>query len=617
MAPNIKNLKSYLKFARHIKGHPLNMRIKHSFMNTSKPTMYIRSAAIALAVLLGGILFSACGSSAATSAPEPSLTSLPTATPIPPSVTPSPTPTLITPAPPFEVWIDPAFPRPLRNAIEEADFLVLAEDAASAQVIISRDPGLAGGSWIYLAVAPFYSYAEEASAADLRSCWETGPEESHAFSRILVSEDTLDAFEFLWGPANPDCVELSADGDIPQILWLDADVLAIIPFEKIVPAFKILRVDAQDPLAKEFQRDAYPLAVHFQYQVQSGYQIDLEDYPTLTNYEPSKLSSIALTGVTAMVRDTAYIMDTQGITYPAGDIQDILTSADITHISNEIPFAEDCPAPDASQVSLRFCSADSYIELLDAVGTDIVELSGDHFGDWGPEAMLHTLDLYAQYGWTVYGGGANLAEGLAAVFLTHNDNQFAFIGCNGKGIDKYATATDDNPGAAKCDFDWMVAEIARLVNEGYIVIATMQHEEVDSFGSIALQRNDFRRLAEAGAVIVSGSQAHHPQAIEFTGSSFIHYGLGNLFFDQWYLAHYNPKSHINKDKAFIDLHYFYNGSYLGTRLIPLQFIDNARPRPMTAEERIPFLDEFYKFSLWNGEWIYLYSTGYMANRTNQ
>jgi poly-gamma-glutamate synthesis protein (capsule biosynthesis protein) len=272
---------------------------------------------------------------------------------------------------------------------------------------------------------------------------------------------------------------------------------------------------------------------------------------------------------------------------------------DITHISNEVPFAEDCPSPDPNQESLYFCSKDEYIQLLEAVGTDIVELSGDHFGDWGPEAMFHSLELYNQRNWLTYGGGETLQTGLAPVFIEHNGNRFAFIGCNGKAHDRYATASDTNPGASPCDFDWMFEEIRRLSGLGYLVIATMQHEEVDSFYSIAIQQHDFRGLADSGAVIVSGSQAHHPQAVEFYNSSFIHYGLGNLFFDQWHLAHYNPTFHFNKDKSFIDIHYFYEGSYINTRLIPLQFIDNARPRPMTPEERIDFLELVFSSSVWD------------------
>ncbi|MCK4802011.1 MAG: CapA family protein, partial [Anaerolineales bacterium] len=319
----------------------------------------------------------------------------------------------------------------------------------------------------------------------------------------------------------------------------------------------------------------------------------------ITNYDRSKLTIVAVTGVTAMVRDTAAIMEDNGLLYPAGDIQAILSSADITHISNEVPFAEDCPAPDPNQESLYFCSKDEYIKLLETVGTDIVELSGDHFGDWGPEAMLHSLTLYRERNWLTYGGGESLSAGLQPVFIEHNGNKIAFIGCNGKAHKRYATASDTNPGASMCAYDWMELEIARLNEQGYLVIATMQHEEIDSFSPVALQQWDLRRLANAGAVIVSGSQAHHPQSFELIGSSLIHYGLGNLFFDQWYLATYNPEEHINKDKAFIDLHIFYAGSHINTRLITLQFIDNARPRLMTDEERSSFLTEVFRASIWD------------------
>lgn len=572
---------------------------------------------ISVVIIIASLLISSCAnSSPATASPTADL-STPTRTSIPATATPIPTATLAMPEPPYLTWVDPSLPLHISMAVENAEYLATTEDEGNAQITISQDPGLEAGSWLFVAAAPFYSFAEEIQSADLSACWTSGWTEAMPFRSILVSEDTLASISLLWGPPSQECVRSLDPADLTQIIWLERDAIALLPFSQLEPAYKVLSVDGEDPLSKAFNRDEYPLILRFNYQVSPGYQIALDQTQYITNFDPSKLTVIALTGVTALVRDTASIMEEQGVLYPAGDIQEILLNADITHISNEVPFAVDCPVPDASQVSLRFCSNDRYLELLEAVGTDIVELSGDHFGDRGPEAMLHTIDLYLEQGWEIYGGGKTLSEGLAPAFLSHNGNQFAFIGCNGKGIAGYATATDDNPGAAQCDFTWMVPEITRLTNEGYIVIATMQHEEVDSFGSIALQRNDFRKLADAGAAIVSGSQAHHPQAIEYTGSSFIHYGLGNLFFDQWFLAHYNPKQHINKDKAFIDLHYFYDGEHLGTRLIPLQFIDNARPRPMTSEESIPFLNEFYEYSLWNGDWINLYSTGYMSDRMDQ
>jgi poly-gamma-glutamate synthesis protein (capsule biosynthesis protein) len=601
-------LKDYMKFA-----HPINRSIL-AIVLYRKLHISVISACL---LLLTMVLMVSCALLPGTDQPLPSATFPPSDTAVPPTSTSIPTATLISSSPPFQAYIDPSISQFLTGLIQEYDFLSTTEDPNTSELIFAIDQGAKAGSLIYLAVAPFYTYTEDISAADLQACWESGQSDPPVFSSIITHTITANAFEHLWGPANDSCVEVLNDIDLTQRLWLEQDSIALIPFELVDPSYRILSVDGIDPLSKTFDPVQYPLSLHFNYQIREGFDLSLDSYPKLTNYDPGKLTSVALTGVTALVRDTANIMELEGVTYPAGDIQEILRGADITHINNEVPFAKDCPPPESFQESLRFCSDDRYIELLEAVGSDIIELSGDHFGDWGPEAMLHTLDLYDQMGWVTYGGGANLTEGLAPVLLTHNNNQLAFIGCNGKGIDKYATASEENPGAAQCDFKWMTAEISRLTSEGYLVIATMQHEEVDSFGSIALQQYDFRRLAEAGAVIVSGSQSHHPQAIEYLNASFIHYGLGNLFFDQYFLANFNPKLHQNKDKSFIDLHYFYDRRYIGTRLIPLQFIDNARPRPMNPVEKAEFLDEFYKHSLWNEEWIYLYSTGYMYNRMTQ
>ena len=98
-------------------------------------------------------------------------------------------------------------------------------------------------------------------------------------------------------------------------------------------------------------------------------------------------------------------------------------------------------------------------------------------------------------------------------------------------------------------------------------------------------------MAEAGAVIVSGSQAHQPQGMEFLNGAFIHYGLGNLFFDQYDLC---PACR----QGLIDRHVFYNGRYISTELLPLQFIDYSRSRPMTVDESNALLEELFTASGW-------------------
>lgn len=518
------------------------------------------------------------------------------------------TPKLI--APPYLTWLDPTMPEALRDLISQNTELTITTQKDRALMSLSSARGQKIGTWTYLLVAPFYSSLDDVQISDLLNIWETGSMNIPGYEQLLMSEETQVHLSQFWGSPFSNGISITEPDQITDQIWNDTNSLAVIPFEHLDPSLKVISIDNKNPLTFSTNDESYSLTFPIYVTIPDPLLLDQIDFFNIDNYDRSKLTSIVLTGVTALVRSTASIMETRGVLYPGDDIREILLSADITHISNEAPFDVDCPMPNSTQEDYLFCSSDSYIELLESVGTDIVELSGDHFGDRGSEAMFHTLELYDQHNLITYGGGQNLQAGLDPVIIVHNGNKIAFIGCNGKIFEGYATASETRPGASRCNFEWMVPKITNLSEHGYLVIATMQHEEVDSFFPIALQQYDFRRLSVAGASIVSGSQAHHPQGIEINGSKFIHYGLGNLFFDQWFQAINNPEEHINKDKAFIDFHYIYDGKYINTRMLPLQFIDNARPRLMTKNEEASFLKEFYKASKWNNNWIYLYPTRY-------
>jgi poly-gamma-glutamate synthesis protein (capsule biosynthesis protein) len=75
----------------------------------------------------------------------------------------------------------------------------------------------------------------------------------------------------------------------------------------------------------------------------------------------------------------------------------------------------------------------------------------------------------------------------------------------------------------------------------------------------------------------------------FFDNRFIHYGLGNLFFDQM-AAWQRPQ--------FIDRHVFYDGRYIHTELITTMLEDSARPRLMNDEERQSLLLRIFEVSGW-------------------
>jgi poly-gamma-glutamate synthesis protein (capsule biosynthesis protein) len=168
------------------------------------------------------------------------------------------------------------------------------------------------------------------------------------------------------------------------------------------------------------------------------------------------------------------------------------------------------------------------------------------------------------------------------------------VGCQVKNeIPCDAIATDSHPGAAQCDFNWIRTEIPTLRDEGYQVIFTFQHREYYTYTTEPILANDFGLVATAGAAIVSGSQAHQPHGFAFENGAFIHYGLGNLFFDQYHYCVDNAC-----DDAFIDRHVFFDGRYISTELITIHFVDFARPRLMTPVERAQFLEIIFKASGW-------------------
>ena len=79
-----------------------------------------------------------------------------------------------------------------------------------------------------------------------------------------------------------------------------------------------------------------------------------------------------------------------------------------------------------------------------------------------------------------------------------------FLGCNSVGPES-VWATEETPGAALCDYDELIAEVKKLIQEGYFPIVTFQQVEHDYYSVPTIQFAAFYHLAQAGATIVSGS----------------------------------------------------------------------------------------------------------------
>jgi poly-gamma-glutamate synthesis protein (capsule biosynthesis protein) len=486
-----------------------------------------------------------------------------------------------------KVFLPPSAPPSLINAIQSSGMTVTEDPGkAAARLALSKESDREGiFSVIYAPVAPFPTVDDSVTFMDIQNAWSGRPSGPMAGIPILMDKSTFEAMRFLMGEPDQGAVRILPPDQLADTAWTERPAWAIIPFESLGPRWKVLELDGQSPLRTEFDPSSYPLKVNYSCEGSCAF------LPP-SNRDPSRMTTLIMTGTTALVRATAYRMEKNGLTYPAQDIGDLLRSADILHITNEISFADGCPYPDPGGGNLQFCSDPKYITLLEYIGTDVVELTGNHVNDWGAQWLEKSIEMYKDRGWGVFGGGKDLGEAVKPYTLVSNENQIAFIGCNLPGPES-AWAMENLPGAAPCgDYSWYLNEISGLHRQGYIPVATVQYNEYYQSRPSETQARDFKNIAASGASVVIGSQSHFPQGFAFEGDSYIHYGPGNLFFDQMDYPVEGTR------RAAIDRLTIYDGKVIGVELITTMLEDWSRPRLMTPEERQQFLLDLFSASGW-------------------
>ncbi|MEZ0283793.1 MAG: CapA family protein, partial [Thermoleophilia bacterium] len=508
-------------------------------------------------------------------------------------------------------WVAPGTSAVVRHAVAEAiaaapTRLAAAASRGEADVTVAPRRGRGAGrpgsrplaEVVYAPVVPFPTVVDDVSWVDIRRFWRgdgrglVGMTEDGSVPTLVLTPATRAALVARMGrPASAAPIRTVAADRLIDAAWeAHPAAWSIVPFDGLRPRWKALTLDGRSVLDRSLRLTRYPLVVRVDAEGPeprvAGLRRAVAGGGVLTNRDTARMTTLMMTGVTALSRTIAARMEARGVTYPAAEIRDVLRNNDLLHISNEVSFTDECPGP---QPGTRFCSDPSYIDLLRDVGTDIVELSGNHNLDWGPEAARGTLRMYKARGWRWFAGGIDHVQAHRPLTITRNGNRLAFLGCNPVGA-SYAWADAGHPGSATCDLAAMGRQIRDLRARGYLPITTFQHWETYQYSPTAGQVEDFGAMSRAGAAIVSGSQAHHPQGFSFDGGGFVHYGLGNLFFDQMQT--------LGTRQEIVDQHVFYKGKHLSTRLFTFLLMDYAQPRPMTPTERRQLLTSVFGASRW-------------------
>jgi poly-gamma-glutamate synthesis protein (capsule biosynthesis protein) len=390
-------------------------------------------------------------------------------------------------------------------------------------------------------------------------------------SHLVIAPDVLSDLANLGINIAPGTLQVPRD-KLTDWLWKHPDAFTLLPLDALTPRLRVLHVDDVHPLDMDLA--TYPFAVA----------------SSTPNYQPDRLTRIIMTGTTAIVNKTADAIRTQGIAWAGDGLRPYFSHADFVHMSNEVSFAPQCQAAgvygigDYGEKALgRFCTPLSMFDLLPYLGVNIVEQTGNHNLDYNRTAYLKTLELYHQHNIVTIGGGATLHDARQPDRIDHHGNRIALLACNWAGPG-FALAADDRPGAAFCDRDWLKATLPVLARQYDVLIVSVQYQEFDLFRPPGTQMVDFRDLSDWGASVVIGTQAHTPQTFEFHpaqwgGDTFIHYGVGNLYFDQ---------TGFQQD-FILDQLFIYQNKLITVDLFPGRIANWGRPQLLEEPDRTFFL----------------------------
>ena len=234
-----------------------------------------------------------------------------------------------------------------------------------------------------------------------------------------------------------------------------------------------------------------------------------------------------------------------------------------------------------------FCALPYFINTLIDAGVNLVELTGNHNNDFGPQYSASSIALYTAHHMQHFGGGLNALDARKPAIFKLGDTTFAFLGYNEPGP-AYAFATATQSGAAQLDVDHMKQDIQLAKKIADVVFVDVQWENEDNEFPSPSQIDISKLAIDDGADVVTGTSGHRPEGMSFYNGKTIFYGLGNLFFDQM--------ENLDTRQNVILRHTFYGKQLISSELLPTLLFDYCQPRPVTGADAQAIFDQVFQAS---------------------
>jgi len=195
-----------------------------------------------------------------------------------------------------------------------------------------------------------------------------------------------------------------------------------------------------------------------------------------------------------------------------------------------------------------------FASVWKAAGIDVVSLASNHAMDWGPDALIDTIDMFREMGKTVIGAGRDEEEARKPALIERNGVRIAILAyCSvlrdgqaaGKGKTGIASMRahtryapeEFQPGSPpkiftepyKEDLDALQADIRKAKQQADVVLVTIHWGLRLVAKTICTYQPPVAHAAiDAGADLIIGHHAHSIKAIENYKGKVCFYSIGNF-----------------------------------------------------------------------------------------
>lgn len=276
--------------------------------------------------------------------------------------------------------------------------------------------------------------------------------------------------------------------------------------------------------------------------------------------------SIIFTGDILLDRGVRRQIETSGVeSLFAPDVDSLFRQADVVVGNLECPVTH-VKAP--VQKLYCFRGEPQWLDALKAHGFTHLNMANNHTVDQGRRGLRDTWQNVSRAGMVAVGAGENMAEASRPVLLASAPREVWLVASLRMSLENFPFLKD-RPCVSQLPFDSLVTQVQRLRAEKprAVIVVSLHWGAEHTLKPMPQQRQQARRLVDAGADLLVCHHTHTLQSIEEYKGKQIYYSIGNFIFD--------PSQPVNRQACVVRLNV--TADDLSVETLPVT-IDNCTPR---------------------------------------